>query len=123
LDLLVEEKELLAAGAPIEEEKELLAAGAPIEEEKELLAAGAPIEEEKVLLGSEILDEVERMVLSSVVLPGSWCSLDLFFWVEPDWAGGHRLPMFESSWSLPMHQSTVTKNKISQVRYEKRNFG
>jgi len=91
-------------------------------EEKELLAAGAPIEEEKVLLGSEILDEVEKMVLSSVVLPGSWCSLDLFFWVEPDWAGGHRHPMFESSWSLPMHKFAVTKYKISQVRHKKRNW-
>jgi len=72
-------------------------------EEKELLAVGAPIKEEKVLVGSQILDEVERMVLSSVVLPGSWCSLDLFFWVEPDWARGHRHSMFGSSWSLPMH--------------------
>ena len=40
-------------------------------EEKELLAVGAPIEEEKLLLVSEILDEVERMVLSSVVLARS----------------------------------------------------
>jgi len=47
-------------------------------EEKELLAARAPIEEEKVLLGSGMLDEVERMVLSSIVLAGSSCSLDLF---------------------------------------------
>ena len=47
-------------------------------EEKELLVAGAPIEEEKVLLGSEILDVVERMVLSSVALAGSWYSLGLF---------------------------------------------
>jgi hypothetical protein len=29
--------------------------------------------------------------------------------VELDWAEGHRHLMFEYSWSLPMHQSTVTK--------------
>ena len=55
---------------------------APIEEEKVLLADGALIEEEKVLLGSGMLDEVERMVLSSVASAESWCSLDLFSWVE-----------------------------------------
>jgi hypothetical protein len=66
-------------------------------EERELLAAGALIEEEKVLLGFGILDEVERMVLSFVALVGSWCSLNPFSKVELDWARGHRHLMFECS--------------------------
>jgi len=76
-----------------------------------LLASEALIEEERVLPGLGMLDEVERMVLSFVALAGSWCSLDLFSWLELDWAGGHRHLMFESSWLLPMHRSIVTKNK------------
>jgi hypothetical protein len=47
-------------------------------EEKKLLMAGALIEEEKVLLGLEILELVERMMLSFVALAVSWYSLGLF---------------------------------------------
>jgi hypothetical protein len=54
----------------------------PLAEGKALLASEALIEEERALHGSGMLDEVERMVLSSVTSAESWCSLDLFSWVE-----------------------------------------
>jgi len=91
----------------------LLVAGVPIEGEKVLLVSGAPIEKEMMLCGSGILDEVKRTVLSSGALAGSWCSLDLFSWLELDWAGGHRHPMFEHSWFLLICQSAITESKIS----------
>ena len=50
--------------------------------EKELLAAGAPIEEEKVLLGSGTLDEVERMVLSLLSL---WLGLGALWTFSLRW--------------------------------------
>ena len=39
--------------------------------------------------------------------------------MELDWARGHRHPMFESSWSLPMHQSAVTKIKFHELDIRK----
>ena len=91
---------------------------APIEEEKVLLADGALIEEEKVLLGSWMLDEAERMVLSSVALAKSWYTWGPLSWMELGQTRGHRYPMIEYFWSLPMHQTIVTKIKVLRVRYK-----
>ena len=55
-----------------------------------------------MLLGSEVLDEAGEMVLFSVALAGSLCFLGLSSSVELDWTGGHRHPMIEHFWSLPM---------------------
>jgi hypothetical protein len=90
----------------------LLAAGVLVEEEKVLLASRVLMEKEMMLLGSEILDEVERMGLSCGNSAGSWCFWDPFSWLELDWAGGHRHPMFEHSWFLLIYQSAATENKI-----------
>jgi len=90
------------------------------EEEKVLLASGALDEVEKVLLRSGMLDEMERMVLSSVALAESWYFLGPFSWVKLDRTGGHRHPMIEYFWSLPMHQTVVTKIKVLRVRYKSR---
>jgi len=90
-----------------------LVVGVLVEEEKVLLESRVPLEKEMMPLGSETLDEVERMVLSSGALAGSWYFWGPFSWSELGWAGGHRHPMFQHSWLLPICQSTVTKNKIS----------
>jgi len=74
-----------------------------MEEEKVFLASGALVEEEKVLFGSGELDEVAMLVLSSAALAESWYFWEPSSWVEPDWTTGHRHPMIESFWFLPMH--------------------
>jgi hypothetical protein len=73
-----------------------------------------------VLLGSEVLDEAGEMVLFSAALARSWYFLGLSSWVELDPTGGHRHPMIERFWSLPMRRSAVTKIKVLWVRYKSR---
>jgi len=77
----------------------LLVAEVLVEEEKLLLVSEFLVEKGTMLPGLETLDEEERMVLSSGALAGSWYFWDPFFWLELDWAEGHRHPMFEHFWS------------------------
>ena len=88
----------------------LLVAEVLVEEETVLVVSGFLVKKVMTPHGSAMQDEEEKMVLSSGALVATWCSWDLFSWL--DRAGGHRY-LFGRFWSSPICLFAITTTKIS----------